>query len=238
MYEQTAKELKFFRSLISSSMHESSHAIGGIGQSIRRIKKLEPLPRNIAEELEFLERNFHVLKSIHSQTSRLLTSSLSDMSTVKVVDVTEVLIALRLHDSFQTLLRQKGVTIEIDGNSKHKYASCDVKKLEHVIINIIKNSVEAYSKFGTNTKRIEIQVETCNSEVEIKISDFAGGISRDVLENVSAAFFTTKSQPDHDGLGLTVSNKLMESMGGRLSIQSENDWTTVSLYLPMHDKQI
>jgi two-component system, NtrC family, sensor kinase len=70
--------------------------------------------------------------------------------------------------------------------------------------------------------------------LQVSIADNGVGIPDTLLDTVFDPFFTTKEPGAGTGLGLSVSLALIESMGGRMNIQSApGQGTTVCVLLPL-----
>lgn len=89
----------------------------------------------------------------------------------------------------------------------------DREKLLRVLSNGLRNALEAMEE---EAGRIEISVRAKGSRVFIRIEDAGPGIPEGDLVRVFTPFFTTK--PQGTGLGLAYSKKVMEEMGGRISL--------------------
>ncbi|MCS0826688.1 ATP-binding protein [Cytobacillus firmus] len=100
-------------------------------------------------------------------------------------------------------------------------------RLKQVLLNFIKNGIEAMPDGGNITVRAGI----INNQVQIAIKDTGVGIPQEKLKNIGEPFFTTKK--NGNGLGLMVSFKIIESHNGKVFIESElNKGTTFNIVLP------
>jgi len=101
-------------------------------------------------------------------------------------------------------------------------------QLKQVLLNIIKNSIEASPEGG----RLTVKVERL-TEAVVEITDTGKGISKEILDKVFNPFFTSKKEGT--GLGLSISHKIITAHQGTISVQSEgNDkGTTVTVRLPL-----
>ena len=106
--------------------------------------------------------------------------------------------------------------------------------------NILSNAIDA-SAIGTSV-RIDLQrLATTGSGrewVRVSIVDAGEGITRENLQRLTSAYFTTKETGDENrgfGLGLAICRKIIHQHGGNLNIVStEKLGTTVTVDLPMH----
>jgi len=102
------------------------------------------------------------------------------------------------------------------------------------IINIIKNSIDAftYSKSDTLNRQIIVHVQKLASHVTISIQDNAGGIEKDILKKVFEPYFSTKSK-NGTGLGLHMCHTIItEHLKGNITMNSDNNTTTTLIELP------
>ncbi len=104
----------------------------------------------------------------------------------------------------------------------------DRNGLKQVILNIVKNAVEACPAGG----RLEMSLHRDTGHAWITVKDNGPGISRETLSKVLRPFFTTKNTGT--GLGLSISASIMKRMGGELRIESEpGSGTSVHIILPL-----
>lgn len=106
---------------------------------------------------------------------------------------------------------------------------CEENQLKQVFINLLKNAMEAMPSGGT------IHMQTWRGEpgsVMIRIIDEGEGISKETLAKLGEPFFTNKETGT--GLGLMISQRIIESHKGTMDIESElGKGTTVTVALPV-----
>ena len=111
---------------------------------------------------------------------------------------------------------------------------CDRIRLEQVIINLLRNAVDAIK--GMRDPAIEITVSS-GSHAFLSVSDNGPGVSD--LENLFEPFFTTKKPGEGTGLGLAISSGIAADFGGRLTAHNASDeggrGAVFELELPLHD---
>jgi two-component system, sporulation sensor kinase B len=108
----------------------------------------------------------------------------------------------------------------------------DDPKLKQGLINIIKNGIEAIDTTGT----IHIyKFKVTKRHITIAIEDNGKGMTEKELEQIGLPFYTTKAKGT--GLGMMVTYKLIQDMGGKLRYESElYEGTRVLLTLPLCTK--
>jgi two-component system, NtrC family, nitrogen regulation sensor histidine kinase NtrY len=91
----------------------------------------------------------------------------------------------------------------------------DLTLLQQVLINLIKNAIEAGSPAGT----VELRFRKLQHSVEIQLLDQGCGLSNQ--QDLFVPFYSTK--PQGQGIGLTLCRQIIEQLGGELSLQSRTD---------------
>ena len=105
----------------------------------------------------------------------------------------------------------------------------DQIRLEQVLINLIRNSLDATS--NTPEPQLELKLITANNAI-ISIKDNGSGIED--LECLFEPFYTTKKPGDGVGLGLAISSGIIKDLGGRLVAKNnETKGATFEIYLPL-----
>ncbi|CAH2712944.1 Sporulation kinase E [Neobacillus rhizosphaerae] len=109
---------------------------------------------------------------------------------------------------------------------------CESNQIKQLLINVIKNAIEASINGGT----VSIVLEPLKNEhIRITVKDNGCGISKERLEKIGEPFYSSKEKGT--GLGLTVSFKIVQSHKGTIRFKSEkNQGTSVEVILPI--KQI
>ncbi len=102
----------------------------------------------------------------------------------------------------------------------------DEKLIEQVLINLIKNAIEANKKGETIHLYAAMRTE---KRVQIIVEDHGEGIIREALERIFIPFYTTKKTGS--GIGLALSRQIMQLHNGHLSVESEpNEFTRFILH--------
>lgn len=108
----------------------------------------------------------------------------------------------------------------------------DEQKLEQVFYNILLNGVQAMPHGG----KLKIRGRVSAGEVEIAFSDTGPGIPEEHLDKIFDPFFTTKDRGT--GLGLAVSHRMVEAMGGKIEVQSiRGGGATFIVHLPLEREE-
>ncbi|HYW96647.1 MAG TPA: ATP-binding protein, partial [Bacteroidales bacterium] len=116
------------------------------------------------------------------------------------------------------------------GELDHVYIYADKEQLNRVLINLVKNAMQAFSEGNTGT--IDVQLERRDANAIISVSDNGKGIPEDIRDRLFQPNFTTKSSGM--GMGLAIVKNIVESAGGKIWYETElNKGTTFYVLLPL-----
>jgi len=166
--------------------------------SVEVLEAMRRVAGQVQRASEILSRIRKV--SGHKKTTRQ-TVSLSDC----------VREAMTLVQSQATLC---DVRIEFDDPPDLPQVTIDPVPIEQVVINLIRNGIEAMVDTPTSVRSLNIRVSRRAGEILLSFEDHGVGISEGVKDRVFEKFFTTK--PNDPGLGLSISRQIVESHGGRI----------------------
>lgn len=113
--------------------------------------------------------------------------------------------------------QQQGVKVRLQLPEQSPLVLADSIQLEQVLVNILTNGVQAMA--GQADSAFHIAVRTQAQQVSIHIRDQGPGIEPHHLERIFEAFFSTK-QRDGLGLGLSISQRIVQSFGGQLEVRN------------------
>lgn len=100
--------------------------------------------------------------------------------------------------------------------------ACDPVRIEQVLNNLVSNAI----KYSPRGGRVSIAIEREDGSISLSVSDEGIGISAEDLEQVFSPFRRTGASKElvpGVGLGLFVARRIIESHGGRLTVESEPD---------------
>jgi len=217
-----AKRLAAIGNTVAQVAHEIKNrlvVLGGFARSIeKRAKDTEGTrtkARIISREVNKLE---HMLKQIteFSKPIRLEIeiSSLNDWLEGVVPKLAE--------------FTPKGITIKMSLDPHTLEVGIDAERMEQVVVNLIRNAMEAMEAVGT------ITVSTCLHEqgAALIMKDDGPGMSDEVRNQIFEPFFTTKKEGT--GLGLAISRGIVLDHGGDMRCESSPDkGTTFTITFPL-----
>ena len=135
-------------------------------------------------------------------------------------------------------MRQSNITYKTDIDKDITIRTYK-NELIQTIINIIKNSMDAFAEHPEikRSKYIEIEVTKEKTHLSILMRDNAGGIAKEILSHVFEPYFSTKSK-NGTGLGLYMCHTIItEHLKGDITITSASPYTTTLIELPYEIQQ-
>lgn len=171
------------------------------------------------------------LETIHGTSDRLMKFVDSFRSVTRIpLPKKEPFYLLELFNEAVPLIAPGDIRLVLAVAPKDTMIYADRVQLQQVVVNLLKNAVEACS-LRDGERWIELRSHIAPDErVHIEISNNGGAIPADVAENIFTPFFTTKR--DGSGIGLAVSKQIIRLHGGTLSLsQNCNDRVTFLIVL-------
>lgn len=167
---------------------------------------------SIVTEFLMLANPHQEIKFIHKNINEVLTEVIHFMQPEALLH--DVEINTMLHDRLPLV-------------------SCESTQIKQVMINIIKNAIEAMPFGG----KIDIGTSLLgDGSVAIEIKDEGSGIPKEMLDRLGEPFYSNKKRGT--GLGLMVSYKIIENHLGTIEFDSENDnGTIVRVILPLNNNK-
>ncbi|WNZ22170.1 GHKL domain-containing protein [Leptolyngbya sp. NK1-12] len=102
-------------------------------------------------------------------------------------------------------------------------------ELIQVWTNLIHNAIQAMQSKG----KLMLATRQQDDGVEVSITDTGSGISPEVQQRMFDAFFTTKAAGEGSGLGLYISQKIVEKHQGYIAVESQPGCTQFKVWLPI-----
>lgn len=186
---------------------------------------LQLIQAGVEHREEYFQVLINEIEKIENLTYELLQMANPNKDNKQAISVQQL-----IHDVMflmKTQSTMKLMSFEIVGDLD-VLIYCNPNEMKQVLINLILNGADAMDRKGT----ITIKVENERDSVKIKIIDQGHGMSKEVMERIFDAFYTTKEKGT--GLGLVVTKHIIEKHHGKLSISSvENEGSTFEIQLPI-----
>jgi two-component system sensor kinase FixL len=116
---------------------------------------------------------------------------------------------------FEYEVNKSGVSLEFFPNDRLEDLYVDEIQIQQILVNLVKNSLDAISESRQSDGRIEISVKILGKQVLVAVEDNGPGVSAELRRRLFESFFTTK--PKGVGLGLSICKNIAAAHGGSLS---------------------
>ncbi len=216
-----------FGRIAAGLVHDISHPIQNIGNSCKLILRLGSDPEYRDTFRRTVDREFATIKRVLEDLRNLARPMPLERFPVDINrSIKETL------DSMQLLAETAGLTLDGQLCPHTVFVEGDVFALGRVYRNLIVNAIEATSPGGA----IAVVTEDTGERVRIRVSDTGLGIPRERLGVIFEDFKTTKRRGL--GLGLAISRKIVEQLGGTIAVESEvGEGTTFIIEFPKTDSR-
>jgi len=224
--------------LSSSIAHEIRNPLTGIAAGIQYLQRSGRVDDEQKENVKF------ILEEVN-RIDRLIADL---MNVVRISDLIYVRIDLanlmeNCVRSVEDLASSKSVTLTIDVPDDAPRVRADSDRITQVLINLLKNAIEAVPRGGHVSLAVEVPEDTSDvvfdvvqDFVIIKIHDDGPGLTDEDKKQVFEPFFSRKA--DGTGLGLYVVHSIIERHGGYIYVDSESGrGSTFTIYLPVEQAQ-
>jgi two-component system, sporulation sensor kinase E len=124
-------------------------------------------------------------------------------------------------------LENRGLTVKVRTARRLTATPIDATQMQQVLVNLIKNAMQAMSRGGTLT----LQTGEGSEGVWVSVADTGGGIPQEQIARIFEPFYTTKKKGS--GLGLMIVQRIVRAHGGKIEVESRvGQGTNFRIWLP------
>jgi PAS domain S-box-containing protein len=219
----------------SSVAHEIRNPLTGIAAGIQYLNRDASLSSEQRENISFILNEVERLNGIITDLFKVAKPRKLLYQKVEVKDLVE-----RGYKSNAESFNDKRIDFSTDFEDNLPMIEVDSDRVVQVLINLLKNSVEAVEEEGRVTVKgyvynggdQEVILEKERDMICIEICDDGEGIEQNDRQRIFEPFFSRKK--GGTGLGLYVTHSIIQHHQGRITISSEpGDGTTFRVYLPI-----
>jgi signal transduction histidine kinase len=214
--------------LTAGVAHEINNPLGGLLNCIYHFKKGSQSPTKQQEYLQLMEDG---IKRIQKTVTNLLEYARPPKLERAPTDLSSI-----VEKSLSLLdypIRKNRIEVTKDIFNNLPPIEVDTNQMSQVFVNIFLNAIQAMEKGGA----LKIKAKSLDERIIMTISDTGKGISESALQKVFDPFFTTKGEGTGTGLGLWITQGIVERHGGTIQLSSqEGKGTTVEIQLPLLKK--
>ncbi|WP_415396882.1 PAS domain S-box protein [Sulfurimonas sp. CS5] len=107
------------------------------------------------------------------------------------------------------------------------------RELNQVVLNILNNAKDALKENEIKSPIVKIETQSDDENVNIYISDNAGGIPEKIIDKVFDPYFTTKHESIGTGIGLSMSKNIIDNhFNGLLSVSNNKEGAVFRIMIP------
>jgi signal transduction histidine kinase len=204
-------------------VHDLSHPIQNIGNSCKLIVKM-------FDDMEYRDTFKRTVEREFEQVKRVL-EDLRNLAKPKPLEKFPLDVNKALHGVAESMLagaESSGISLETEFAFGPLWIEGDVYALNRIHRNLLTNAFQATPPRG----RVIVRTIRNNDQAIIEIADTGSGIPAERLNTIFDDYYTTKKQGL--GLGLALSKKMVEQLGGTISVSSQvGAGTTFTLRFPV-----
>ncbi len=192
-----------------------TRAPSSIEESRQKLEQYLAVARGEITRLDYIVTQF--LQAIRPAPLHLALASLNDV----VRETTELL---------RPEIENRGLGVEQKLARRLPQTPIDAGQIKQVLVNLIKNAIQAMTKGGTLT----LQTNEGSDGVWLSVSDTGGGIPPEQIQRIFEPFYTTKKKGT--GLGMMIVQRIIREHGGRIEMESRvGQGTSFRIWLPLHE---
>lgn len=183
----------------------------------RKLERYLGVAKGEINRLDYIVTQF--LQAIRPAPPQLRPASLND-------------VALKTLQVLQPELDNRRLQVKTSLGRQLPLAPLDPTQIQQVLLNLIKNAMQAMTSGGTLT----VRTGEGSDGVWVSISDTGTGIPQEQVSRIFDPFYTTKKKGT--GLGLMIVQRIVRAHGGRIELESHvGHGTTFRIWLPLHERK-
>ncbi len=228
-FEMEEQEMESWKKLIRVLTHEIMNSIAPISSLTDTMSDMveeieEELKDNLTEDFDYemIDDMKLALKTIQKRSKGLIHFVETYRNLTKIPEPNFKIFFVKdlfknTYNLLEKSLKKNKILCKINISPKNLQITADEQLIEQVIINLLKNSIEALE----NKKKAEINLKAFvnkNGKINLQIIDNGMGIMNEVLDKIFIPFFTTKTKGS--GIGLSLSKQIMRLHNGNIYANS------------------
>lgn len=218
----TDKEI-FFKHAQNDKRETMSHVAASLAHEVRNpltavkgfLKLIQEDPRNLIKNEQYIKICLDEIQRTESILSEYLSISKPLTARHQLISFSEQINASR--DVMSPFANMHNVELEVHTPDTPVLIMANPDEIKQVLVNFIKNAVEACSEMANGKVTLKLLAEEKNALLVIK--DNGMGMNEGQISRLGSIYFSTKS--NGTGLGLTYSYQVIQALGGTVSVFSK-----------------
>ena len=187
-------------------------------ESARRLEQYLAVAKGEVNRLDYIVTQF--LQALRPSPPQLKAASLNE-------------VVSRTLELMRPELDNRGLNLKVKLAPRLPLASLDPTQIQQVLVNLIKNALQATTQGGT----LALQTGEGPDGVWVSVTDTGGGIPQEQINRIFEPFYTTKKKGT--GLGLMIVQRIVRAHGGHIDLESHvGRGTTFRVWLPLHERKL
>lgn len=222
---QRAERMNAIGQLAASVAHEIRNPMTVVKGFLQIFESKESMTK---EEIEYIQLMIAEMNRAETIINDYLSLAKPDLEKSEVINCSEALQNVTdLISSYALLNNNISINMEIKGTY---YIKGNNSELKQVLLNIMKNAVEAMKKEGVLTAGLFCE----NKYVHFIIKDTGIGMTTDELKRLGTPFYSLKEKGT--GIGLMVCYQIVDRMRGKIKVESEKGKGTIfTISIPLYE---
>lgn len=231
--EKNSEAKSDFLSSMSHELRTPLNAISGFSQLLTLDDSLSSESKELVGEINIASQHLILLINDILDMSKVESGKLQlNMEKVNIIEVIEQSLPLLKNQA-----QSRQINIEFTQKEERIKVNADPLRLKQVVINLLSNAIK-YNRFGGSVKltlSIKDSQYCCFS-----VSDTGHGIAAERLDELFEVYCRLDKEDsdiDGHGIGLAISKKLIDLMGGTIEVNSEiGEGSCFCICLPLVNK--
>ncbi|MFZ4615636.1 MAG: PAS domain S-box protein [Rectinemataceae bacterium] len=221
-----------FLSQMSHELRTPMNAILGFGQLLEADRSLGPA--HLDSVMEITKAGHHLLDLINEVLDLSRIESGNIECSLEALEFTEL--AQECRKLVQPLAEKSSIRLELELPASSPVLG-DRMRLKQVLVNLLSNAI----KYNRPGGRVLVSMSSEGGMTRLSVADNGAGISEGRMQELFLPFNrlgAENTEIEGTGIGLTISKKLMETMGGRIGVRSELGvgsvfWIEIPVFSPV-----
>ena len=211
-------------SFIANMSHELRSPLNAILGFSQVMTRSQNLPKDHLENVSIISRSGEHLLNLINQVLDLSKIE-AGKTTLNEKNFDLYRLLDDLEDMLQLKAEEKGLQLIVERHEEvPRFIRTDEVKLRQVLINLVNNAIKFTDEGGVSVRSSLKNLKEQEAIIVFEVEDSGAGIAPEEIDSLFEAFVQTatgKQAQDGTGLGLPISRKFVELMGGEMTVSSE-----------------